>query len=517
MDAFVARQPIFDRSRQLYGYELLFRSAVEQTRFDSSDGTEATTQVLANSLLSIGLENIVGDKKAFVNFNRDLLLGDSAKVLPPHILVVEVLETVASDAEVLAACRSLQKLGYAIALDDFVMDEGDPLVGIANIIKVDLRVTSRRTQEDLLQHCRPRGIALLAEKVETHEEFEWARHAGFDYFQGYFFARPTVMHARSIPSSNLSCLRLLSEMRYPELRFSDLAKIIDRDVSLSYKLLRYANSARFNFRFEVREIVHALAVMGDQGIRHWVALATLPVLSENKPDELITHSAVRARFCELVAQAAGSADTGSAFLMGLFSLLDTLLSMPLADALGQLSLSPAISGALLNGASEDDRFQCTYQLVLHYERADWPEVLRLSEKLGVKAGVISQSYADAVLWARQGLAATGRRANTRRQVRFDTDAKIRVLWMDEAGRERYSTARLCNVSVTGIQIHLPEKLPVLTSVSCNEPKVGISGRGSVRYCNFSRGGYLIGLEFSNGTGWKEPLPRSSKESARARR
>lgn len=512
MDALVARQPIFDRSRRLYGYELLFRSAPDQTKFDSSDGTEATTQVLAHSLLSIGLENIVGDKKAFVNFNRDLLLGESAKVLPPEVLVVEILETVASDAEVLAACRSLQNLGYAIALDDFVMDEQDPLVGVANIIKVDLRTTDREVQEGLLSRCHLRGIALLAEKVETIEEFEWARQAGFDYFQGYFFARPTMVRGRRIPSSHLSCVRLLSELQHSELRLPELAKIIDKDVSLSYKLLRYANSAIFNFRFEVREIIHALSVIGDHGIRHWVALAALPVLSKDKPDELVTHSAVRARFCELVAESAGTLGPASAFLMGLFSLLDALLGMPLDEALAQLKLPAAITDALLSSAQQDTPFGLTHQLVLNYEQANWPEVIRLSEKLGLKPNTISRSYADAVLWARQGLAATGRRANTRRHVRFAADAKIRILWNDDAGRDRISNARLCNVSVSGLQLHLDEKLPVHTPVSCNEPRLGISGRGSVRYCAFSRGSYVVGLEFSNGTGWKEPLPENRKAS-----
>src|SRR5580698_4623560 len=196
MDVFVARQPIFDRSRELYAYELLFRSDDVDNRFDGTEAGSATTQVIANSLLTIGLENVAGGKKAFLNFDDKLLLGGLHTMLPREEVVLEILESVGPSDELIAACYDLNRQGYTFALDDFVGGQRlEPLTQIAKIIKVDMRATSKPDQERLLETYRPRGITMLAEKVETPEEFEWAKNAGYDYFQGYFFARPAVLRA----------------------------------------------------------------------------------------------------------------------------------------------------------------------------------------------------------------------------------------------------------------------------------------------------------------------------------
>jgi EAL and modified HD-GYP domain-containing signal transduction protein len=295
MDVFVARQPIFDRQRQLYAYELLFRSGAHSSAFDGADGAIATTRLLANTLLAIGLENLLCGKKAFINFDRSFLLGGLHSVLPPEILVIEVLESAEPDAEVLAACRRLCEQGYAFALDDFVPDpRREPLARLAKFIKVDLLATSRPDQERLLRIYQPLGIAMLAEKVETQEEFEWALGAGYDYFQGYFFARPATVRAQKIPAAKFACLRLLAEVQRIEPDFGQLEKFICSDVSLSYSLLLYVNSALFWRAAEICSINHALVALGEEGIQHWAALAALLLMAKDKPSELVTLSLVRA-------------------------------------------------------------------------------------------------------------------------------------------------------------------------------------------------------------------------------
>jgi EAL and modified HD-GYP domain-containing signal transduction protein len=504
MDVFVARQPIFDRERQLFAYELLFRSDDVVDKFDAADSGSATTHVIANSLLTMGLENVACGKKAFLNFDYALLMDGLHSMLPAETVVLEILESAEPSSELIAACRVLNQQGYTLALDHFVgHTRSEPLTQIAKMIKVDVRTTSKEEQTRLLATYKPSGIQLLAEKVETPEEFEWAHKAGYDYFQGYFFARPAVLRAQQIPASKMNCLRLLREMQESELDYERLNTIISHDVSLSYKLLRYVNSALFARLGETRSITQALARLGDDAIRHWVALAALPVLAKDKPGELITHSLVRAKFCERLSQSAGVAEPGQGFLMGLFSLLDALIDVPLEEALRQTGVEQIISGALLGTAPENDPFSRIFALVGRYEAADWEAVSASATKLAIKRSSISQAYSESTLWAQQALHATTRKSDSRREVRHAVQGPINILWED-AGREKAAVAQLLNVSVHGVQLQTTERLAVHTPVSCNAVKIRVSGRGVVRYCNLQKGKYLIGLEFANGTGWRDP-------------
>lgn len=505
MDVFVARQPIFDRTRQLFAYELLFRSDDVNNEFDGTDSGSATTQVIANSLLTIGLENVACGKRAFLNFDYQLLMGGLHSMLPRETVVLEILESVDPTQELITACQDLSEQGYTFALDDFVgLPSFEPLTQIAKLIKVDMRVTSKAEQERMLRTYRPRGIAMVAEKVETNEEFDWALKAGYDYFQGYFFARPAVLRAHQIPASKMNCLRLLQEMQSPDLDYDRLNRIISQDVSFSYKLLRYVNSALFARYGETRSITQALVRLGEDAIRHWVALAALPVLAKDKPGELVTHSLVRARFSEQLSRLSDLRDHGQAFLMGLFSLLDALIDVPLKEALHEAGVEPYISGALLETAPADDPLLQIYTLIRRYEAGDWNFVTEWASKRAIKTTSISEAYSESTLWAQQALHATVRKANSRKHVRHAVQGPIQVMWEDPTGRELMTSAQILNVSVEGVQLQLTERLPVRTAVSCSCPKLGISGRGVVRYCNPSKGKYLIGLEFTNGTGWREP-------------
>jgi len=505
MDVFVARQPIFDRQRQLYAYELLYRSNSYQNSFDGIDSAAATTRLMANSLLAIGLENLLCGKKAFINFDRRLLIGGLHSVLPPEMLVIEILESVAPDAEVLVACQKLCEQGYALALDDFVPDgRREPLARLAKLIKVDLRATSRPDQVSLLRTYRPMGIAMVAEKVETQEEFEWAMAAGYQYFQGYFFARPAILSGRKIAPAKVLCLRLLAEVQQTEPDFARLEKLISSDVSLSYSLLLYVNSALFAAAAEITSIGRAIVALGQEGLRHWAVLAALPVMARDKPGELVTLSLVRARFCEHMASLVRIAQPSLAFLMGLFSLLEAIIDLPVREALTKVHAAPAITGALTGTAPPGDPYLNVYRMVCHYEAGDWDAVTALGAKSDVITTQVAEAYADSTLWAQRALYATVRRTNSRRHVRHPATGQLRILWDEGAGQERVVSARLMNVSVEGLQLLITEKMPIPSYISCHDPKLGISGRGRVRYCNYVKGKYLIGVEFRGGTGWRGP-------------
>jgi len=401
VEVFVARQPIFDRNRKVWAYELLFRSSATQTRFDGTEASSATRQVISNSVLSIGFDQLLRGKHACINFGREMLLQDWYSTLPKECTVIELTEDVEPDSEVLTAVRTMREQGYRIALDDFrPSPQMDSLVELADVIKVEMH-TPKAQQEVMLREFHARGIRMLCEKVETDSDFRWALRAGYDYFQGHFFARPVVMQGKQIPAVKLHCLRLIQEAHRPELDFNRLATLISQDVSFSYKLLRYANSARFGRESKIHSIRRALVVLGEYGIRKWIAIAALPTIAEDKPGELITQSLVRGRFCELLGQASGEGVEDQAFLVGLFSLLDALLDRPLDDALTELGLAPPLDAVLRGQASDESVLNTIYKLVRRYEAADWDEVERLASHLGTPAELVGAAYQEALPWADQ--------------------------------------------------------------------------------------------------------------------
>jgi c-di-GMP-related signal transduction protein len=398
MDVLIARQPILDRQRKLYGYELLFRSAADQNCFDNSEASAATLQVLSHTLLSMG-ENLLGGKKAFINFDEQLLVLNMHLALPAASTVIEILETVKPTQDLVELCKSIGQQGYCLALDDFEdTPDFEPLTRLAEIIKVDLRKTSQQEQSEMLRKYKGQGVLMLAEKVETYAEFEWALGAGYDLFQGYFFARPVVMHRKQIPAVKTLCLRLLMESRKPEPDFNAIENLILQDVSLTYKLLRFANSALFQRRGRVDSVSRALFTIGTENIQRWAALATLPAIATDKPHELIKLSLLRARFCEQMAEAAQFPSPGDAFLMGMFSVLDALVDAPLEEALQDVNLSKDVSEALLGTAGQDNCYRRVYRLEQAYELGEWNEVSRILSECRIPANEVTKIYLEAADW-----------------------------------------------------------------------------------------------------------------------
>lgn len=400
MDIFIARQPIFNRERTVFGYELLFRDGLANY-FSHHDVNEAAARVIADSTFLFGMDKIAGGKKAFVNVTRDMLVNRHAGLLPRHDVVLEILEHVAPDDAVIAACARLKDKGFTLALDDFVYrEELSPLLELASIIKIDWQAMSREACQQLVEQLRPRNKLLLAEKLETESDFREALEMGFHYFQGYFFCRPTILSRRNLIGNRLVYLQLLKEIHKPDIDFSTLERLISQDLALSYKLLRYINSAFFALRNQIHSIRHALVLIGEVEVKKWATLLSLSTMAEDKPFELMKTAAVRARQCELMAVHLGlEARRAEFFLMGLFTVIDALLDRPLMEVLLEIPLVKEIKKALLRRGKGVHR--SVLEVVSAYERGDWQEVEHWAEQAGLDPQPLPALYLEALQWVQE--------------------------------------------------------------------------------------------------------------------
>jgi EAL and modified HD-GYP domain-containing signal transduction protein len=393
---YLARQPILNRGRELFAYELLFRNSL-QNSCDGLDLEIASTSVLDTSFL-IGFEKITAGHPMFINCPRDFLLRDYVSLFPPKSVVVEILETVKPDEEVIDACRRLKHAGYSIALDDFV-DSPDwaPLVALADIIKVDFRLTGQRERSAIVSRYAGRNIRMLAEKVETQEEFAAGVQMGYSLFQGYFFCRPEMMQHHDLPASKLPYLELLHAATASEFDVQRLALKIKHEPSLTFRLLRYLNSAAFGLRAEVHSVAHALSLLGERELRKWIAVVSVGVLADGKPDELMTIPLVRGRFCELLAPLAGMpGHANDLFLMGLLSVMDAILDKPLDAILAELPVRSEIKDAL---QAQKGLYWQLLEIAMAYERADWEKVSALVSATRMNEEKVSSLYVSAVDWS----------------------------------------------------------------------------------------------------------------------
>lgn len=387
---FLGRQPIFDTELSVYAYELLFRSG-DGNQASIVDGEQATLQTLVNTLTEFGLDEVVGDRLAFLNLNRSLLLRHADLPAMQQRFVLEVLEDIEPDAEVIAALQALAQKGFCIALDDFVYHERlRPLVELADIIKIDvLQLTPEQLQEHV-KRIKPLGVKLLAEKVETHEQFEFCKSLGFDYFQGYFLSRPKVLSSRRLPANRLAVLQLLEKIQNPDVSVPELERLISQDVSLSYRILKYINSARFASGSKVESIKRAVVMIGLRQLR---ALTSLFVLSQldDKPVELMRTALVRGRMCELLSQALGAGPPETHFTVGLFSTLDALLDRPIEEIVGTLPLNTDVIDALTH---REGVAGTILSCVIACERGEWTA----DSSPGFDPAAVARAYRDALVW-----------------------------------------------------------------------------------------------------------------------
>jgi EAL and modified HD-GYP domain-containing signal transduction protein len=387
----VGRQPIYQRHLELFAYELLYRNGNEH-QANVLDGDQATAQVLLNAFIDIGLEQVIGDRLAFINLTRGFILGDYCHSLPKDRVVLEVLEDIAAEPRVVESLRRLSARGYLIALDDFMFREDlRPLVAVANIVKLDVLALDRQRLAEHAALLRRSNVRLLAEKVETHEDYEFCKQLGFDYFQGYFFCRPNVVSGSRLPVNRLAVLRLLAELQNPEAEAEELEQTILLDPSLSYRLLRYANSALHALPQRVQSIRQAMVLVGTERIRSWASLVMLSGVHE-KPRELLVSAILRAKMCELLAQAMKCEDKEKFSTVGLFSVLDALFDKPMSQVLESLPLAEEVTDSLLG---RPGILGNTLHCVTSYEQGRWGDLhaIPLSDE------IIRDAYLASVAWS----------------------------------------------------------------------------------------------------------------------
>ncbi len=390
---FLARQPILDRSMNVYGYELLFRTGVGD--FFNADPELASHSAVDTLLL--GITTFCGNRFAFVNCTFDVLLQDIVTLLPPHQTVVEILETVDPDPQVVAACRRLKAAGYQIALDDFAFD--DPrlcLREFADIIKIDIRATSPDQRAEMLRSLRSPHCKMLAEKVETRAEYHEARDMGFTYFQGYFFCRPEIVSSNQVPASRLNYVRLLEIISRRELNIDELERMLKQEPSISYRLLRYLNSPLFGLTLEIKSLRHAIVILGEQEMRRWIRIIVTVCMAEQSCSELVLMGLIRARFCELLfREIRPDIDL---FLMGLLSLMDAILEVKMDVLLQELPVDREIKAALLGQKSS---LSPMYEMMLAQESAHLSQSNQIARKLGLPEEAVASAWWQAIQWSQQ--------------------------------------------------------------------------------------------------------------------
>lgn len=396
MDVFIARQPIFDKDQKVYAYELLYRSGSENSsQFKSGDS--ATSDVVINSLM-IGADTLTEGHRAFINFTESLIKDEVPKMFSKSYLVVELLEDIIPDMTLVNHVRELKALGYTIALDDYIASyEYEELVELADIIKVDFLLTTADERWSIAQKFHKMNKMMLAEKVETLDEFEEARELGFMFFQGYFFAKPRILKGKDMTSMNVNYLEILRELDQPDPGYDKMAKIMERDVALTFKLLKLINSPAFYTNSKINSVKHAMVMLGFKEIRKWLMVVMLRDMGKNKPDEILKICLVRARMAEMIATLSGMDQRkNEMFIMGLFSMIDTLMDQDLYSILGGLPLEDDIKAAMMG---QKNKLHQMFMIVTSYEKGLWDQLLRDCNALNINYSEVPDLYYNALVWA----------------------------------------------------------------------------------------------------------------------
>lgn len=396
MKVFVARQPIFDRRKRVFAYELLFREGLENV-FSQKDGNYATSKLLSNVYTAIGIESISPNHPIFVNFTDKLLLQRLPLMFPKNRLVVEILENVEVTDEIIQITTELNEKGYKIALDDFFFKANiTELIKRVHIIKVDFRSEGEALIQTVNKLCEFKKI-LLAEKVETEDEYKKAIELGFKLFQGYFFEKPQIITGKDISPLKANLILMLSEIQQESWSLQKLEEYIARDPAITFKLLKYINSAFFGRAIRIQNVKHALTLLGEREIKSFLSMLIMAELASDKPDELVADSVIRAKFCEILADKTGHRDKkGQAFTTGLFSLLDAMMDTTMDMALAGVPLDEEILDALLG---RENFLYDLLQIARAYIAGEWDRLTQLSEEMGIKESLLPEIYFESLKWA----------------------------------------------------------------------------------------------------------------------
>lgn len=400
MRFYMARQPILNRKKHIVAYELLFRDSRENRFPQGIADKVATAKLLINSYLNMDLEELTEGKPALVNFPAHFLSEHLVYMLPYKNIVVEILETVSPSEDNFCVIKELHKIGYYLALDDFVYSpQWERFLPFFKLVKIDIVATPLNSISHLIPMFRRYNLKLLAEKVETLEEFALAQSLGFDYFQGYFFCKPEIMEGNDIGSSQYHLMSIYNEVIKPEFSFDKLERYFSQDLDLTYKLLKFVNSSEFKHEKEFSSIKQTMIFLGENKLRKFVSLIVLAELNPNKPIALIHNTMIRAKLCEELVSLMGYPSLmESAFLTGLLSTLDAILDKPMESALEQLPLDQQIKCALLN--NEGCLAHCL-QLALAYIEGDWISVDYFTDTYKIDSDRLISRCDRAYDWLRQ--------------------------------------------------------------------------------------------------------------------
>jgi EAL and modified HD-GYP domain-containing signal transduction protein len=393
-DVFVARQPIYDSAMAVMAFELLYRPSPSETRARIIDPRQATLEVISSAALEIGLDRLSGGQPVHINFPMELLVDVPDLPLPPNLVVIEVLEDVRAEPEVIEGIRKLRARGHRIALDDYSPQVSDPrLLEFADIVKLEITHPPAAELAKLVKELKPRGVQLIAENVETPEDFESCVALGFTGFQGYFLQHPQTFRAKRVPSNRLSTLRLVASLSNEQYSIDEVELLISQNVSMSYHVLRCINSSYYSLPRKVDSIRQAIVILGLDQLRQLCCLLCLQGF-DDRPPSLFVNAMTRARMCEQLGRLGGAKDTGPYFITGLFSLLNAMVGMPTQKIVEELPLSPAIARALVAGEGDLGKaLKCTRA----YERAAWDHVTYGN----LPPALIRAAYVDALFWAEQ--------------------------------------------------------------------------------------------------------------------
>jgi c-di-GMP phosphodiesterase len=391
IDIFVGRLPIYTPSLDVFGYELLYRSK-DNTRALIRDGEKATSQVIFNTFIEIGIGNIVEDKLAFINIDRSYLVGRLPLPFPKEQIVLEISQRMVLDEELIVAMVRLRAEHYWLSLEDRpdeILDER--IVNSANILKINIHQMKQPELRERVQIYRKFNARLMAARVQTQEEFENCKEFGFDFYQGYFLSKPRVVSGRRLPTNRFSLLKLLSCLYDPDVDMRELEELIRQDVSLSYRLLRMVNSAYYALETKVESIRHALVILGLKQVRSWLTILAMSEVND-RSTTLMNTALIRGKMCELLAVASGYKQEDRYFTVGLLSILDAIMDLPMEKVLSSLPLTDDLNQALL---AHKGPMGSLLAGVIAYESGEWGEV----EVLDTKPGTLRDAYLSSIAWA----------------------------------------------------------------------------------------------------------------------
>ena len=398
MDIFIARQGIYNSKEEVVAYELLYRNSLKNNFNEAIEDELATYKVIEN-ISSFGLNTLTDEKRAFINFPEELINKNIATLLPKDKVVIEILETVNPTKEVLDNLSELKSKGYKIALDD-VENELDIIKfsKVIDIVKVDFILSTPNSRKNMVKICKKLDIKMLAEKIETIEDFEEAKNLGFELFQGFYYSKPSILLGKDIAIKNTSIFIILIELVRENYNIDKVEDIMKTDVALTYKFFKFINSSYFNFLNEIGSIKQAIMLIGRQELRKWLSILSIVEMSSSKNDEYAKNTVIRAKFSEGIAEVIAPGESEAAFMVGLFSNLHVMMEKDIDYVVDTLPVSFKIKEALLG---RDNILRNILDLVLAYERVEEEKIITLASKLNIKEGMLWNIYSSCLNWSKK--------------------------------------------------------------------------------------------------------------------